>query len=177
MQTDFSALQNNFDSKLDRLAATFLTRVLRTVLKADERLASWLAREASELCTYVDTLIWKWQNRRKKLQAAFNSNRTPQLLCPSTSFCSLFPRGALHFFRLFSHWNARGTHQREPLTEDWTSTFSLQTAKVGVLSSLLSNLVTLKMVRQSVIDIWSMQKRIARDTIFQALHCKQLLSR
>lgn len=60
---DLPALHKKFSKTLDRLSATIPTRLRSTMLEVDQGIASWLAKEVSELRLDGDILTRNWHDQ------------------------------------------------------------------------------------------------------------------
>lgn len=87
------------------------------------------------------------------------------------------PRKALQFFLSCLFLLCAIIIKAETFCEHLTPIWLTHAAKVDCVSTFLNNTVLLKIAGQSISDISSIRKRIARDTLFQAFHYQHLLSR
>lgn len=144
MQKAFLVLQKNTGKMLDRLSATVSNGMLEISLKVDQRLASWLAREVSELCPDNVTFTPSWHNHSKQsyLHTIQNQNHGISFPYPLSYF---LPRRAPHF-------SAYRVHRCRALRRAVNPHFPVQTTKLDVASSLRNGPVLLRIVSQSISD-------------------------
>lgn len=100
MQNALSALYKNTDNKLDRLSATIPTGMLRTSLKVNNGLASWLLGEAKKLYLECGTFTFSRhsQNEQSHQHAIYSQHEGPVVSLPSLAFFSRAEHYILFFF-------------------------------------------------------------------------------
>lgn len=90
---------------------------------------------------------------------------------------SLLPQQAVHPLSFFPHFSTCCNRNAELFTEHWTIIFRKKTVKQDVVAALSNRSVLSEIDRQACSSISGTQKRVAGDSLFQALHYNPLLSR